>query len=103
MSPFFLGGVVGIILAILNFYASAYVSSKTISTLGISSVALTVLSFFARLLLLGVIFYGLSSVKEIHFRTALVSFIIAFTVCLIWKASRLYQKTRPMVTKQTES
>ena len=99
MSPFFMGGVVGIILAILNLYASVYASSKTISTLGISSVALTVLSFFLRLMVLGVIFYGLSSVKEIHFKTTLVSFIIAFTVCLIWKASRLYQKTRPMVIK----
>ena len=99
MSPFFLGGVVGVILAILNFYASLYVSFKTISTLGMSSVALTVLGFFARLLLLGLIFYGLASVKEIHFRTALISFIAAFTVCLIWKASRLYQKTRTMAIK----
>jgi hypothetical protein len=103
MNPFFLGGMAGIILAVLNFYASVYVTSKTISTLGISSVALTVLSFFARLLLLGVIFYGLSSVKEIHFKTALISFVTAFTVCLILKAYRLYQKTRPTVTKQTES
>jgi hypothetical protein len=99
MSPFFLGGMVGVILAILNFYASVYVSFKTISTLGMSSVALTVLGFFARLLLLGLIFYGLASVKEIHFRTALISFIAAFTVCLIWKASRLYQKTRTMAIK----
>jgi hypothetical protein len=99
MSPFFLGGVVGVILAILNFYASVYVSFKTISTLGMSSVALTVLGFFARLVLLGLIFYGLASVKEIHFRTALISFIAAFTVCLIWKASRLYQKTRTMAIK----
>jgi hypothetical protein len=103
MSPFLLGGVAGIILAVGNFYASAYASSKTISTLGVSSVALTVLSFFARLLLLALIFYGLSGVKEIHFKTALISFITAFTVCLVWKAFRLYQNARPMITKQTES
>jgi len=102
MSPFFLGGVAGIILAILNFYASAYATSKTLSTPGISSAALTILSFFVRLLLLGFIFYGLSSVKEIHFRTALISFITAFTVCLIWKASRVYREAKPLIKQQNE-
>jgi hypothetical protein len=92
MSPFLLGGMIGVALAFLNFLASVSSSSRIASSFRFAGVALVLGGFAVRLTLLGLIFYGLSRVKEIHLPTVLISFAAGFTVCLVFKAIHSYRK-----------
>ena len=103
MNPFFLGMITGVALALLNFSASTFYSSKLISDSKMTSIAFTLIGFILRLTILGFIFYGLSKVKWIHFQTSLISFVIFFTLCAIWKATRVYRETKPLLKQHTES
>jgi hypothetical protein len=103
MNSFFLGGMVGVTLAILNFLASAFTSSKAVSSFKSLSVTLTLVGFIVRLALLSLVFYGLSKVKTIHFQTALLTFALGFTVCLILKAIHSYRKIGTLKPEPTES
>lgn len=102
MGPVLLGGSIGVTLAVLNFLAATFYSSKILSSSPTFSVALTIIGFVLRLTLLGAVFYGLSTVAVIHFRTMLVSFAAGFTVCLLAKAVQSYRtlgSSRPEPTK----
>jgi hypothetical protein len=66
-----------------------------------TSVALALIGFIARLAMVAVIFYGFTSVKWIHFQTSLITFAISFTLCTLWKAARMYRAAKP-VKQQTE-
>ena len=103
MGSLFLGGIVGIALSVLVFWASAFSSSKILSSFKGLSVAIALVSFVARLTLVGLVFYGLSRVKGIHFQAALLAFAAGFTACLILKAVRSYQKLGTMKPEPTES
>lgn len=92
MNSFLLSGMIGTTLALLNFIGSLIYSSKIIIVSKVTSVALALAGFMGRLAILSLIFYGLSRVKGIHFQTALVSFILCFTLCLIFKTMFLYRK-----------
>jgi hypothetical protein len=102
MNPFLLGVIIGAALALLNFLASAFFSSKIISHAKMTSVALALIGFVARLTLIGIIFYGLTRVKWIHFQTALITFAAFFTLFTIWKATRVYREAKPLMKQQTE-
>jgi len=94
--------MVGISLALVNFFASAFYSSKILSSFKTTSVALALVGFIVRLTLLSVIFYGLSMAKTIHFQTTLISFAIGFTICLAWKAVQSYRKLGSLKTETTK-
>jgi hypothetical protein len=100
MNPFLTGTMVGIALALLNFLASTFVSSKVIHRSKLTSVLIALAGFIARLGALGLIFYGLTRVKEIHFQTALLSFVLCFTLLLIIKTMRFYRKLGSIPWKQ---
>ncbi len=103
MNPFLLGGFVGITLALLNFLASGFYSSRIISQSNeMTSIVLTLIGFIARLTIIGVIFYALTRVKWIHFQTSLITFVIFFTLCTIWKATRFYREAKPLMKQKTE-
>jgi hypothetical protein len=102
MNSFLLGGLVGMALALLNFWGSAFYSSKIISHSKMTSIVLAVIGFFTRLLMVSIIFYGLTKVKWIHFQTTLITFVIFFTFCIIWKATRICREAKPLIKQQTE-
>jgi hypothetical protein len=89
-------------LALLNFLASLFFSSKIISHAKMTSVALALIGFVGRLTLIGIIFYGLTRVRWIHFQTALITFAASFTLFTIWKATRVYREAKPLMKQQTE-
>jgi len=92
--------MVGIALALLNFLASTFISSKVIHRSKLTSVAIALAGFIARLAVLSLIFYGLTGMKEIHFQTALLSFVLCFTLLLIIKTMRFYRKLGSIPWKQ---
>ncbi len=100
MNPLLFGTIVGIALALLNFLASTFISSKVIYRSKLTSVVIALGGFIARLTALSLIFYGLTRVKEIHFQTALLSFAICFTLFLIIKTMRFYRKLGSIPWKQ---
>jgi hypothetical protein len=102
MNPILLGMITGIVLALLNFLASTFYSSRIISHSKMTSIALTLIGFITRLTMIGLIFYGLTRVKWIHFQTSLITFVIFFTLCTIWKATRVYREAKPLMKQQTE-
>jgi predicted tellurium resistance membrane protein TerC len=102
MDPFLLGITVGIALALLYYLASAFFFSRVVTRFRTISVALTLIGFVGRLTLVGIILYGLTRVKWIHFQTTLITFVIFFTLCTIWKAARVYREAKPFIKQQTE-
>ncbi len=92
--------MVGIALALLNFLASTFISSKVIHRSKLTSVLIALGGFMGRLTALGLIFYGLTRLKEIHFQTALLSFVLCFTLLLIIKTLRFYRKLGSIPWKQ---
>ncbi len=103
MYPVLMGVITGVILALFNFLASAVYSSKVISRHAkLTSIALVLIGFVTRLTLIGIIFYGLTKIKWIHFQTSLVTFLIFFTLCAFWNATRVFREAKPLVKQQTE-
>jgi len=103
MNPVLMGITTGVVLALLNFSASAFYSSKVISHHAkMTSIGLVLIGFVTRLTMIGVIFYGLAKIKWIHFQTSLITFLIFFTLCAIWSATRAYREAKPLVKQQTE-
>jgi len=102
MNPLLFGIVTGVTLALLNFLASSFYSSRIISHSKMTSIALTLIGFVTRLATIGIIFYGLTKVKWIHFQASLITFVIFFTLCTIWKATRVYREAKPLMKQQTE-
>lgn len=102
MDPFLLGIIVGIALALLYYLASAFFSSRIVTRFKTISVPLALIGFVGRLTLIGIVLYGLTKVKWIHFQTTLITFIIFFTLCTLWKAARVYQESKPLMKQQTE-
>jgi hypothetical protein len=100
MNPYLFGTMVGIALALLNFLASTFISSKVIHRSKLTSVLIALAGFMGRLTALGLIFYGLTRLKEIHFQTALLSFVLCFTLLLIIKTMRFYRKLGSIPWKQ---
>jgi len=84
--------MVGLLLAFLNFLASTFISSKVIHRSKLTSILIALGGFLTRLTALGLIFYGLTWIKEIHFQTTLLSFATGFTLFLIIKTLRFYRK-----------
>jgi hypothetical protein len=101
MNSILLGMITGAALALLNFLASGFYSSKVIAHAQMTSVALALIGFIARLTVIAVIFYGLTRVKWIHLQTSLITFALFFTLCTIWKAARMYREAKP-IKQQTE-
>ncbi len=102
MNPILLGIMIGVVLALLNFIASGFYSSRIVTQSKMTSVVLVLLGFIGRLTMIGIIFYGLTKVKWIHFQASLITFVIFFTLCAIWKATRVYREAKPLVKQQTE-
>jgi hypothetical protein len=103
MNPIIPGMIIGIALALLNFSASTFYSSRIISQSNrMTSIVLTLIGFIARLTMIGVIFYALTRVKWIHFQTSLITCVIFFTFFTIWKATRVYREAKPLIKQQTE-
>ncbi len=103
MNPVLMGIVTGVVLALFNFLASALYSSRVISRHAkMTSIALVLIGFVTRLTLIGIIFYGLTKIKWIHFQTSLITFLIFFTLCAFWNATRTYREAKPMMKQQTE-
>jgi hypothetical protein len=102
MDPSFLGITAGIALALLYYLASASFSSRIVTRFKTISVTLVLIGFVGRLTLVGIILYGLTKVKWIHFHTTLITFVIFFTLCTLWKAVRVYREAKPLIKQQTE-
>jgi hypothetical protein len=102
MKSFLVGNVIGIILALLYYWASARYSARVVPSSRITAVPLTLLGFGIRLILLSLIFYGLSRINGIHFKAVLITFILAYSVCTFWRACRLFRDTGPMNQKPIE-
>jgi len=92
MKSFLLGNVVGILLALLYYWASARYSLRIVSSSRIAAVPLTLVGFAVRLILLSLVFYGLSEINGLHFKAVLVTFVLAYSVCTFWRASRLLRE-----------
>lgn len=92
MNPFLFGTGVGIGLALLNFVASNFLSSKVIHRTKLTSILIALAGFIGRLTGIGLAFYGLSRVKEVHFQAALLSFLLCFTFLLLVKTIRFYRQ-----------
>ena len=101
MDSILLGVIAGVALALLYFLASAFYSSRVVAHARMTSVALALIGFIARLTMIATIFYGLTRVKWIHFQTSLITFAIFFTLCTLWKAARIYREAKP-IKQQTE-
>ena len=102
MDPFLLGIMAGGALALIYFLTSALFSSRVVARFQAISVPLALMGFVGRLTVVGIIFYGLSRVKAIHFQTALITFVVSYTVCTIWKASRVYREAKPLIKQQNQ-
>ena len=103
MNSILLGMIIGMALALLYFVASAFFSSKIISHAKMTSIPLALIGFVGRLTLIGIIFYGLTRVKWIHFQTSLITFAAFFTLFTIWKATRVYREAKPLMKQQTKT
>ena len=101
MDSILLGVIAGVALALLYFLASGFYSSRVVAHARMTSVALALIGFIARLTMIATIFYGLTRVKWIHFQTSLITFAIFFTLCTLWKAARIYREAKP-IKQQTE-
>ena len=88
------GAVIGALLAIGNFFASMAIASMAIRSSKVISIAFVLGTFFARLILLSLIFYFLSRIEIIHLPSALVAFTLCFTVLLFWEMRIYYRKAR---------
>jgi len=102
MNSILLGMIAGVALALLNFLASGLYSSRVTSHSGMTSVVLILVGFIVRLTMVGIVFYILTRVKWIHFQTSLITFAIFFTLCTLWKATRIYREAKPQIKQQTE-
>ena len=102
MNSMVLGGMVGISLALLNFLASTFVSSKIALLPKLTSIAITLGGFIARLTILTLLFYGLSKVQSVHLPTALVTFVLGFTFFLFVKTLRFLRDIRALKGKLKE-
>ena len=101
MDSILLGVIAGVALALVYFLASGFYSSRVVAHARMTSVALALIGFIARLTMIATIFYGLTRVKWIHFQTSLITFAIFFTLCTLWKAARIYREAKP-IKQQTE-
>jgi hypothetical protein len=101
MNSIFLGVIAGVALALLYFLASAFYSSRVVARAKMTSVALALIGFIARLAMIAIIFCGFTRVKWIHFQASLITFAIFFTLCTLWKAASMYREAKP-VKQQTE-
>lgn len=99
MNVLILSGMVGILLAILDFFSSILYSSRITMVSKVTSVALTLGGFIGRLGILSIIFYALSQVKSIHFQVTLLSFVLCFTLCLVLKTIFFYRKLKSVKQK----
>ena len=95
MNSILLGVIAGVALALLYFLASAFYSSRVVARAKMTSVALALIGFIARLAMIAIIFYGFTRVKWIHFQTSLITFAIFFTLCTLWKAACMYREAKP--------
>ncbi|NWG03230.1 MAG: hypothetical protein HXY44_10295 [Syntrophaceae bacterium] len=102
MNPFLLGIIIGVGLGLFNFLASGFYTSKILTHSKMTSMVLVLLGFICRLTLIGIIFYVLTKVKWSHFQTSLITFVLFFTLCTIWKATRIYRNAKPLNKPQTE-
>jgi hypothetical protein len=102
MRSFLIGNVIGILLALLYYWASARFSSRIVSSFRIAAVPLTLVGFGIRLILLSLIFYGLSGIDGLHFKAVLVTFVLAYSVCTFWRACRLFRESGPLNQKPIE-
>lgn len=94
MIPWITGVVIGVLLALANFCASIALSSMAIRSSKILSIAVALGSFFVRLLSLSLAFYFMSRVEIIHFPSALISFLVCFTVLIFWEVRIYCRKAR---------
>ncbi|OGP77141.1 MAG: hypothetical protein A2V86_10010 [Deltaproteobacteria bacterium RBG_16_49_23] len=99
MNGLVLSGMVGILLALLDFFGSILYSSRITMASKVTSVALTLGGFIGRLGILSLIFYALSQVKSIHFQITLLSFVLCFTLCLVLKTMFFYRKLKSVQRK----
>jgi hypothetical protein len=102
MNSFVAGALIGITLALSNFYVSTRLSAKLLTVSKVTSVGLAVGEFIARLTILSLLFYGLSKIKTVHFQTALVAFLLCFTGCLILKTIRFLRNSVSFTHKQAQ-
>jgi hypothetical protein len=102
MNSILLGMIAGVALALLNFLASGFYSSRVTSRSQMTSVVPVIIGFVVRLTMVGIVFYILTRVKWIHFQTSLITFAIFFTLCTLWKAARIYKEAKPLIKQQTE-
>ena len=83
--PFLLGAGVGLLLALANFYISLALSSKALTTSLIKSEVIILFGFLFRLTALGFIFYVLSKVDALNIIAVLITFLICFSLFLIFE------------------
>ena len=86
-NPLVLGIVAGFLLALINFYVSVFLSSRTKMRSIITSGIIIISGFVFRLTVLGVIFYGLSKISLLNIVAVLITFLVSFTILLVWEVT----------------
>jgi hypothetical protein len=102
MKSLLVGNFIGIILALLYYWASARYSMQVVSSSRITAVPLTLVGFGIRLIILSLIFYCLSRINGLHFKAVLITFVLAYSVCTFWRANRLFRETGALKQKPIE-
>ena len=94
MTPWILGAVIGIVLALMNFLASVTLSSVAIRSSKIASIAILLGTFLGRLGLIFVVFVLVARQEGINLASTLLAFATCFTILLIWEVWIYYRKFR---------
>ena len=94
MTPWILGAVIGIVLALMNFLASVTLSSIAIRSSKVVSVALLLGTFLGRLGLIFLVFLLVARREGIDLASTLLAFATCFTILLIWEVLIYYRKFR---------
>lgn len=84
-NPFLFGCGTGLLLALANFYISFTLSSMALTTSLIKSEIIILFGFLLRLTALGFTFYGLSKISALNIISVLVTFLLGFTLLLIYE------------------
>lgn len=94
MTPWILGAMSGIVLALANFFASIALSSRALRSSRIISIAFVLGAFFVRLVLLFLAFCFVARSEKIDLSSALLTFAVCFTVLLFWEVMIYYRKAQ---------
>jgi len=94
ITPWILGAVIGVVLALANFVASVVLSCVAIRSSKVVSIVLLLGTFLGRLGVIFLVFLGVAWTERIELSSALLAFVTCFTILLVWEVLIYYRKFR---------